>query len=208
MEHISKYLETLPTAAAAAPATRELHSAKIDWGFHTFNEPKLVELQAACQQFCDEIKSGYPPRWLSILGKSGTGKSHMAKKAYRWVLDFGSAYTHETGARLFHRCKRVDWRNAATNIRNGDWNYVDELKSVWFLFIDDLGAEHKGGTGIVQSALEAIIDARMGKWTLITSNLGRQAIADEIDPRVASRMKRVGNSIVFIKDVADYYERK
>lgn len=192
----------------SAPTTKAPRTATIDWKFDTFGEPQLQKVLEAAQGFCNEIHSDLPARWLTILGSSGTGKSHLSKRIYKWVLDYGCRYTHDSGARLCRSVKKTDWRVAATNIRNGDWDFVEDLKNCWFLFIDDIGAEHTGGSGVVKSTLEAILDARMGKWTLQTANMSRQDIADQIDPRIASRMKRNGNVVVTTKGTIDYFERK
>jgi hypothetical protein len=46
------------------------------------------------------------------------------------------------------------------------------------------------------SKLNQVIDARLGKWTVITCNFSREEIAQRMDVRLASRLGRGKNVIV------------
>lgn len=54
------------------------------------------------------------------------------------------------------------------------------------------------------SKLDPIIDARLGKWTVITCNFTRKEIAEHMDVRIASRLGRANNVIVDNISVLDY----
>ena len=54
------------------------------------------------------------------------------------------------------------------------------------------------------SKLDQIIDAQLGKWTVITCNFTREEIAEQMDARIASRLGRANNVIVDNISVLDY----
>ncbi len=72
----------------------------------------------------------------------------------------------------------------------------------WFVALDDIGAEKASDFSV--SKLDQIVDARLGKWTVITCNFTRQQIADQMDVRIASRLGRGNNVIVDNIKVPDY----
>ena len=53
----------------------------------------------------------------------------------------------------------------------------------------------------------ARVDARLGKWTVITCNFSREEIAEHMDVRIASRLGRGNNVIVDGICVRDYSTR-
>ena len=72
----------------------------------------------------------------------------------------------------------------------------------WFVALDDIGAERTSDFSV--SKLDQIIDARLGKWTVITCNFTREQIAEHMDVRIASRLGRGKNVIVDNINVLDY----
>lgn len=210
METIQSILpEALTAMRAPQTPAQPICTAKIKWDFETAGEPQLAEMLAASQRFADEMKSGMTPRWLSMLGKSGIGKTHLATKLFGWCDRFGCFFTEpKTGASNCHPIAFASWRRTADRLRNGEWGLIKELADKWFLVIDDLGAEFQGGSGAVKAALERLIDDRLGKWTVITSNLYTAEIAESIDTRISSRMLRGGSVIIQAKAALDYSLRK
>lgn len=188
-------------------------TARLNSTFVTHGEPKLLEMSAAAQRFCDEVASGSPARWLSFCGISGAGKTHLAREIHRWMDRKGSWYT-ATGRggdfRSQHSIAFMRWRSVASDILRGDWSVVDDACRHWFVVLDDIGSEHQGASGVVKSALERIMDERLGKWTVITSNLSHRDIAEKLDTRAASRMLRGGSVVIEARreDVRDYSLRK
>lgn len=183
-------------------------TARVDWRDFQAIEPKLAEMQAAAQRLADEMKSRMPARWLTLTGWPGVGKTHLAKCLWRWFDDRGCFYTEpKTGARLARSGSFAKWRSVAADIRGGDWRLMDDLAGRYFLVLDDIGAEHQGGSGVVHSALERLLDDRVGKWTVITSNLMEVEIAEQLGARVASRLHREGNLVVDASGVRDFNQR-
>ena len=59
-------------------------ASKWDFGFQTFGEAKLSEMLDAAKDFIRDMAIGTAPRWLSLLGRSGTGKTHLARSITRF----------------------------------------------------------------------------------------------------------------------------
>jgi DNA replication protein DnaC len=75
----------------------------------------------------------------------------------------------------------------------------------WFVALDDIGAERASDFSV--SKLDQVVDARLGKWTVITCNFSREEIAEHMDVRIASRLGRGKNVIVDGIFVRDYSTR-
>jgi chromosomal replication initiation ATPase DnaA len=59
-------------------------ASKWDFGFQTFDEAKLSEMLDAAKDFIRDMATGTAPRWFSLLGRSGTGKTHLARSITRF----------------------------------------------------------------------------------------------------------------------------
>jgi DNA replication protein DnaC len=69
---------------------------------------------------------------------------------------------------------------------------AQEMAEKWpVLFLDDIGAE-RDTTGFAAEQLNTLLGRRVGKWTILTSNLALDGIAG-IDPRIADRIIRQPN---------------
>jgi len=96
MQHIKytldRVIETLatPTNIVIPASTRA--AIEFDFGFETFGEKKLCEMLSAAQDFVRDLATGAAPRWLSLLGLSGTGKTHLARRITRFYKADASMY--------------------------------------------------------------------------------------------------------------------
>src|SRR5258708_12882523 len=83
MQHIKDLLDqgigtlVTPTNIVITASTRA--ATEFDFRFETFGEKKLCEMLAAAQDFVRDMATGAAPRWVSLLGRSGTGKTHLAR---------------------------------------------------------------------------------------------------------------------------------
>lgn len=179
---------------------------EFDFGFQTFGEKKLCEMLAASQDFIREMATGGAPRWLSLLGWSGTGKTHLARGISRFFNAEASSYVDpSTGARLNRRGGFIGWRKIIDYLRDGDYGIMDAVCNDWFVALDDIGTERASDFSVAK--LDQIIDCRLGKWTVLTCNFTRAEIAEHIDVRIASRLGRGKNVIVDNINVPDYSVR-
>ena len=163
--------------------------------FKTFGDPELVRLLNASQKWLEGHSRGIKPHWCSLLGKSGTGKTFLAKQCHKKIKHLGlDLYQHKiTGITQQKSMRWFYWPKFVRQLRGGAVTLVDAAIEADILFIDDLGAEYK--TDYIIGALTEICDQRLGKWTFITSNLRINSLADEVDARVTSRMMRGENTV-------------
>ncbi len=181
--------------------------------FQTLGDRQLENMLEATAGFAQEMRAknvGDPPpagRWLSLVGTSGAGKTFLARRIWKWFNAAGKFYTEPTrGASCVRSGQWCDWRSFMEECMAGDFSRTADLRSDWFVVFDDIGAK-RDKSGMGADKLDTILSARGERWTMITSNLSLNQIADQFDQRIASRMIR-GNSVVIDVDVMDFNLRK
>lgn len=147
------------------------------------------------KEFCwfyDDFITKKSPRWISALGQTGTGKTEWAKR----VRD---AAKKRMTAQMFH------WSNVCDKfLAKRDYGVIGYMAELDFLVIDEIGLKDWKHAN---RDLSALLNRRLGKWTVITSNLTQEELAD-IDVRIASRLVRDDNRIVTMKgDCPDYSQK-
>lgn len=166
--------------------------------FQTHNDPELIGMLNAATEFTAAMKLRTNPHWLSLVGKSGTGKTHLAK-GLRAYAEFSQLRNHPT---LTNGVRFVYWPKALDAIRGGDYGLADTIAQLNFVVLDDIGAE-RDPSGFAADKLSRILGERANKWTVITSNLSLAEIGERIDVRVVSRLIR-GSNVVVESNAMDY----
>lgn len=149
-----------------------------------------------------------PARWLSLLGTTGTGKTHLAKIVMRQFIDqnrFDAPFDSGYNVKYGNRGTWINWRTFCASIRSGAYDLIEDVCKDWFVILDDVGSE-RDSTGFIAEAIDRIFNQRQNKWTMITSNLTLQDFANKVDVRVSDRMLRGNNEIIEI-DCLSYAER-
>jgi hypothetical protein len=173
----------------------------------TFGEPELEKLVVETAKFILELKSRSTsrPRWLSLVGRNGCGKTMAAKRVWRWWNRGGSQYEcPQTGAMLSTPGEFVRWDVLVEELRGLRFGWFSDLKRVPFLVLDEVGGNL---SDMLAEKLSELLGARVGRWTLITSNLFGKDFA-QIDPRISSRLIRDGNVLLTMKETEDYSIRQ
>ncbi len=223
MEHISA---TLPKVGVGSGLeTRDDPRNTRTWGkfseFKTLDDPSLLKMKVEAARFAyDMLKGRASPRWLSLLGTSGAGKTMLAKiiarlfRLYRHdTIDWNRSERTKTELRPYGQIIRrkggfINWGNAVNNrMLKGDYDFLEDMRSYDFFAIDDILSEYEKHRALSASKLYNVLEARLGKWTVITANVGLQQIGEHLDPRIASRMLRNGGVVVDV-EVVDYNLRK
>lgn len=170
-------------------------------------------MKAAAERFVLEMLGGLPPRWLSLLGTSGAGKTMLAKwikfvfkQHLDWKINWPATEqtktdTQPNGRIIRHRGGYVAWTQVAGWLRDREFRMFDDICALSFLVVDDIGAEY--GSPFVNAKLYELCSRREQKWTVFTGNLSLSNIEQQLDARIASRMIRHG-SVVIDVDVSDF----
>ena len=164
-----------------------------DWLNLTHEDDKEVaNLIAKCAAFAVAFKRAERPRWLALLGNTGVGKTHCAKRLW----DYMKVRVDWDDCEFVHSF--VYWPSFVDKLRSGE-AYV-EFQDIcrWpALVIDDIGAE-RDNSGFATDKLNTLLGCRHSKWTILTSNLTLRHFG-EIEPRIADRIIRMPNIYVEVK---------
>ena len=165
-------------------------------GYTTFGEDCLEDARQKAAAFVDDMAKQHKPRWLSFVGRSGTGKTFLATQIFNFVLKsvaknfkiYGenTVYSGDCIATTADRLAQM-WRAN----KSADSSQFVEAD---LLLIDDIGTT-ADRSGFITDAMYSLLSRRLGKWTLITSNLTFAGISEQFDERLADRMIRLGNAV-------------
>lgn len=206
---VQKALETLalPTKGEATYMQESENSTQLQASFSTLNDPNLKQMLDGAKRFCADMMRGENPHWLSFLGSTGAGKTHLAKQINSFFLRHleGRLIPNQNLTRTQHRMRGgfVSWRRQSERLRNGDYDAMRGIREDYFVVLDDIGSEYKAKSDFITAKLDEIIDSRLGKWTVITANLSLEQISEHLDVRIASRLLRGGSEVIDV-DVPDY----
>jgi DNA replication protein DnaC len=129
---------------------------------------------------------------FTLLGETGVGKSYIAKAAVRQCLEIGDSVIVINAIKLnkmfleYHCAPIENKKEILKDIENCD-----------VLLIDDLGVEQILKNVTLSYFYELIID-RIGKKTIITTNLTQRDIELRYDQRIFSRLMDKVNSAVIL----------
>lgn len=157
------------------------------------------EAYEAARQFGEGDCSSF--YFLVLLGRNGTGKTHLAVAAGRQLIRQGANPRFIRSDDLLLTIKVAPKDQLEERIFT--WKYCDAL------ILDDWGQEDRNEWAL--PVIESILISRFEEYrpTLITSNLNTQAIADKETgfPRLYSRFCEAGRSRMIVVDAADYRQR-
>ncbi len=165
------------------------------------------EAYSAIQWFLNDVvhRESRRKRWVSLLGASGCGKSHLGRMVVEVLLASGCS---EREVQFW------GWTKAMERIL-ADRGVMRWLIDLPVLVLDDIGSSYDASEkarALNASLLYELLEGRLGKWTVITSNLAPGNIAERLDVRIASRLYRGLNEIVDMAQADDYpqlqYERR
>jgi len=163
-----------------------------DWlNLDTHDDAELVALVGGCARYLMAFKDGLKPRWISILGNSGTGKTHCARR----IWDYSRRRNSEQWSKTEFVADEAYWPAFVSELRAGmGYEQLRDMQRWPVLFLDDICAE-RDTTGFASEQLNTLLGCREGKWTILTSNLSLGQIG-KIDPRMADRMIRHPNILI------------
>lgn len=175
-----------------SPRTRAQIVSGASWfGLDTFGDPAVEALIAGALVWLEAVKLDHKPRWLALLGKSGIGKTAIAKRIWKSMVNNRKTETPECA----FSPRMIYWPDLVKRLRTGEGMEMTLDFENWpFLILDDICAE-RDSTGFASEQLNTILGRRAGKWTIITSNKFLSQLAD-MELRIADRMQRDGSIVV------------
>lgn len=131
-----------------------------------------------------------------FTGKAGTGKSHLSMAMLQVVNEHSEPYRKCLFVSLDELMRRI--KDSFNNKESyyTEKRMIDLLTEADLLVLDDLGAEtgavttESTATDFTTRTLYAIINGRMNKPTVITTNLSSKDMAKMYDSKLISRMFR------------------
>ena len=169
--------------------------------FDSCQDPELAKVLRASATFNEDMCLHSTPYWLTLLGSSGTGKTHLAKGAWKCWRNKAGWKEHRCGARIPRDGYYWDWGRFINELRDRHYGVFEDACRAPFLVLDDIGAGHSTSSFAIDKLYE-VLNARLGKWTVITANQKLETIS-EWDQRIASRLIRNGNQCIEV--VTDDY---
>jgi DNA replication protein DnaC len=158
----------------------------------SFDRPPVTEIApavtAAVRRFANRIDENLDAgRGLWFFGSIGTGKTTLAMLVSRHALEAGRSVAIYSLPRLLAEIRTTfdDDRDASYT------DLLDRLTAVDLLHIDDVGAEKTSAWVLEQ--LYAIVNARYEdeRSVIITTNLERDELAEQINERTVSRLEEM-----------------
>jgi len=170
-------------------------SINIDKAVEWFEWEDIPELRPALTEACCFLRdqqAGGKPRWLTLSGHSGVGKSHLIKQLWE------KRFKYLPALRSTYKPSWLYWPSVTKSDA-----LLDDCRHWPVVALDDI-APTRWDSDL--DKLLCVLEARQGEWTMITSNLSQSEWA-EIDVRIASRLTRRKSRLVQIEYNKDYDKR-
>ncbi|HJN93809.1 MAG TPA: ATP-binding protein [Dehalococcoidia bacterium] len=145
------------------------------YGLSDDEAENLALVRAVCRDW-----AAAPKGWMTLVGETGTGKTHLAAATARLRLEEGDTVFFAVVPDLLDHLRRTYNPNESASFDD----VFDDLRAADLLVLDDLGAHST--TAWAQEKLYQLFSYRylQAKPTVITTNLN----PEELDPRLASRL--------------------
>ncbi len=125
------------------------------------------------------------PQNLIFSGSYGIGKSHLACAIASYLMEKGYSAIFISVPKLLTKLKATYNRNS----EHTEDDLLSMIETVDCLILDDIGAEYGSDHhSWATSKVFEVVDSRIGKHTIYTTNLNGEALQEKIGPRNFSRM--------------------
>jgi DNA replication protein DnaC len=175
-------------------------------GFKTFKRTNSVTSNGAniCIDYVKRFKENQPDKRynLLIMGNPGTGKSHLSVAIARTLKASGFTVGFLTTGKLLSLIKETYSKGAART----ENDIFEDIAKLDLLVLDDLASEQgtRDEFSWTKSKLFEIVNTRISKPTIYTTNFNDLNIAEAVGERVVSRLY---NNSKFIDMFTDDYRK-
>jgi len=148
--------------------------------------------QIGAKRFCEEYVQRFKadkPENLLLYGLPGIGKSHLAVSITKELMKKGIAAAFIPAPKIFSKIKET-W---SKDSKVSESEFLRALTSIDCLVIDDLGTEYRANKiddeeSWAKKKLFEVIDNRIGRSTIYTSNYNPNKLLEMYGERDFSRM--------------------
>ncbi|PET77575.1 hypothetical protein CN514_00845 [Bacillus sp. AFS001701] len=159
----------------------------------TFNNYKVeTKDQINALRFCESYVSrfkGDKPENLFLYGTPGIGKSHLSVSITKELMKKGIAAAFIPAPKIFTKIKETWSKNSIIS----ESEFLRSLATIDCLVIDDIGTEYRSNKldeedSWAKKKLFEVIDSRVGRSTIYTSNYDPNNLLEMYGERDFSRM--------------------
>lgn len=183
-----------------------------DTGDRTFKKfnPYNQSLKDAYEASLEVAKPDGNIKWLTLLGQTDTGKSHLAIAICRYCIKLGQSARYVLVPELLDEL-RQGYKQELRATSEGESisglpyeKLIEFYKNVYLLVLDDLGTQKP--TEWAMEKLMIIINHRYenGLRLVVTTNKAIDDLAGDNERRIASRLMRFEPSKVVNIDAPEY----
>ncbi|WCK55402.1 ATP-binding protein [Aneurinibacillus sp. Ricciae_BoGa-3] len=158
--------------------------------------------QEAAKEKCEAYADAFDrenSRNLLMTGPFGVGKSHLAVSIQKRLIAKGYSCIYISTPKLLTKIRSTYNRDS----EHSELELLEMIEQVDCLVLDDIGAEN--GTDWTESKVFELVEGRLGKDTVYTTNLGGVQLEKQIGER---NMSRLSQDTQWIQVLGDDYRRR
>lgn len=152
--------------------------------------PAVQDMADAGEEFAKAFYKKTRTKNLVLVGNSGCGKTHTAKRLYRWAIAHAFlAFDCQNWRDGIPSVSFVSWAEVTEGYYAGQFEITGEIIAADLLFIDDLGAERDPKI-LATDKLCQVLSRREKKFTVVTTNIQPDRWVIKWDERIGDRLLR------------------
>ena len=159
------------------------------------NSQKQKEIINNVKKFLNEFKApqGHSGRCLTMIGKAGTGKTHLACAVASHVIKHYGGTARFSSVSEINRLVR---ESKSYNAKHSETEVIEAFGNYDLLIVDEVGIQ--SGTDAESRALFDVINARYQNMnpTIFISNLNKDQLKAALGERIYDRIKEGGGVIL------------